>query len=138
MQTLHKLESSGMMVTVLRLVGFLLVFVAALVFVIGTSPPAGCYVTSPSTTCALNWANGYATSVLVGKLLGVLGAAAIIGGSALRLQYGLKPNSDTKPEEYRYLIHERRFNGLLVILLILVLFLVMFWIPALPGGLPPP
>jgi hypothetical protein len=129
MAMMRKMEGSGAMVTICRLIGFVLIFVAALVIVIGTTVPADCFSTSPPTNCTLNYANGAATAALIGRILLVLGFSAIILGSALRMQYGLKPTPETKPEEYTYLAWERRFNGMVIIVSLVLLFLVMAIVP---------
>lgn len=133
---MEKMEhSASAFVTIFRLIGFVLIFVAALVVVIGTNPPADCFSTSPPGNCALNWENGAATATLIGRILAVLGFSAIIVGSALRMQYSLKPNAETKPEEYNYLAWERRFNGMVIIVSLILLFAVMLLVPTIsPGG----
>jgi hypothetical protein len=133
MAMMRKMEGSGMLVNLLRVLGVLLIVVAALIMVVGGTVPSNCFSTSPPTNCGLNYANGAYEAALIGKVLAVLGVAMIIFASGLRMQYGLKPTPETKPEEYAYLVGERRFNGLLIIVMLLVLILLMLWVSSYVG-----
>ncbi|MCI4338651.1 MAG: hypothetical protein L3J72_05050, partial [Thermoplasmata archaeon] len=75
-----------------------------------------------------------ATATLVGRILAVIGFSAILLGSALRMQFSLKPTADTKPEEYAYIASERRFNGWIVIISLLLLTLVMLAVPVISAA----
>ncbi|MCI4346075.1 MAG: hypothetical protein L3K07_04910 [Thermoplasmata archaeon] len=130
MQMMHKFETSGTGANVLRLVGFALFVVGALIMVVATTQPGNCYQTTPPTNCGINYLSGAYTGTLVGKVLAVLGAAIFIAGAGFRMHFGLKPSADTKPEEYTYIVADRRFNGWLIIILILVILLLMLQVPA--------
>jgi hypothetical protein len=130
MQMMRKFETSGTGANVLRLLGFALFVVGALVMIVSATQPGNCYTTSPPTNCALNYLSGAYTGALVGKLLAVIGIAIFIAGAGFRMHFGLKPSADTKPEEYQYIIADRRFNGWLIIILILVIVLLMVSVPA--------
>lgn len=131
---MEKMEhSASAFVTIFRLLGFVLIFVAALVVVIGTNPPSSC-ISSPSANCTQNYLSGAATATLIGRILLVLGFSSIIVGSALRMQYSLKPTAESKPEEYNYLAWERRFNGLVILVSLILLFLVMQLVPNITTG----
>ncbi|MCI4363085.1 MAG: hypothetical protein L3K13_02100 [Thermoplasmata archaeon] len=133
MQMMHRFETSGMGANILRLLGFVLFVVGALVIVVGTTQPASCYVTTPSTTCPVNFLNGAYTATLIGKTLAVLGASLLIMGAGFRMHWGLKPTAETKSDEFAYIIADRRFNGWLIIILVLVILLLMLQVPVYPA-----
>lgn len=121
-----------------RAVGFLLVFIAALVLVAVVSVPGSCY-TAPGS-CGTSWLSGAATAALIAKLLAVLGLAAIGFGAAVKLHYSLRASGSTTPDEGRVIASERRFNGALfiasvVLLLAIAVTVNVFPTFPLPGGL---
>ncbi|MCI4352229.1 MAG: hypothetical protein L3K14_02435 [Thermoplasmata archaeon] len=117
-----------------RAVGFLLIFISALVIVAVVSYPGGCFVTgTPPSNCGLTWAANAATATLVGKLIAVLGLAALGFGSAVKLHYGLRSSSATTADEGRVLASERRANGALFIASIVLLVVVTLTVNVFPS-----
>lgn len=108
-----------------RAIGFLLIFISALVIVAVVSYPGGCYVTgTPPSNCGLTWAANAATGTLIAKLIAVIGLAALGFGAAVKLHYGLKTSSATTADEGRVLASERRANGALFIASIVLMVIV--------------
>jgi hypothetical protein len=125
----------GMISFASRAVGFLLLFVAAVVLVAAVSIPGSCYSTAGS--CGTSWIAGAATATLIAKLLAVLGLAALGFGAAVKLHYGLKSSGATTPDEGRLLASERRLNGALFIASIVLLVVVAITVNVFPTfGLP--
>jgi hypothetical protein len=119
-----------------RAVGFLLLFIAALVTVAIVSVPGGCYATPPSG-CGATFLQNAATATVVAKIIAVLGLAAIGFGAAVKLHYGLKSSSATSADEGRILAAERRNNMALFIasvVLIVVLTITVNVFPPFSGA----
>ncbi|MCI4347089.1 MAG: hypothetical protein L3J97_00530 [Thermoplasmata archaeon] len=122
----------GMISFVSRAVGFLLVFIAALVIVAVVSYPGSCYVTPLPSNCGLSWYGGAATGALVAKLIAIIGLAALGFGAAVKLHYGLRHSNTTSVDEGRFLASERRANGALFIASVVLLLLVAITVNTLP------
>jgi hypothetical protein len=125
----------GMISFASRAIGFLLLFIAALVLVAAVSVPGSCY-SSPGS-CGASWLSGAATATLIAKLLFVLGLAALGFGAAVKLHYGLKPSGASSPDEGRVLASERRLNGALFIASVVLLVVIAITVNVYPSfGLP--
>jgi hypothetical protein len=124
----------GMISFASRAIGFLLVFVAAIVMVAAVSYPGSCITgAAPTTSCTVTWASNAATAILVAKLLAVLGLAALGFGAAVKLHYGLKATSATSADEGRMMASERRVEGALFIASIVLLVIVAITVNVLPS-----
>ena len=116
-----------------RAIGFLLVFIAAIVLVAVVSYPGSCITGAPPTTsCTVTWASNAATAIVVAKILAVLGLAALGFGAAVKLHYGLKPSGASSPDEGRVIASERRVNGALFIASLVLLVIVAITVNVLP------
>ncbi len=125
----------GMISFASRAIGFLLIFIAALVFVAAVSIPGSCY-TAP-TSCGDTWLSNLATATLIARLIAVLGLAALGFGAAVKLHYGIRQTSATTAEEAQIIASERRVEGALFIASVVLLILVALTVnafPALPTG----
>jgi hypothetical protein len=114
-----------------RAVGFLLLFIAAVVLVAVVSIPGSCY--NPVGSCGASWISGALTATVVAKILAVLGLAAIGFGAAVKLHYGLKPSGASSPDEGRVLASERRFNGALFIASVVLLVVIAITVNVYPS-----
>jgi hypothetical protein len=115
-----------------RAVGFLLLFIAAVVLVAVVSIPGSCYST-PGSCTTTGWLAGAATATVVAKILAVLGLAALGFGAAVKLHYGLKPSGASSPDEGRVLASERRFNGALFIASVVLLVVIAITVNVYPA-----
>jgi len=117
-----------------RAVGFLLLFVSALVIIAGVSIPASCYSAAGSCT-GTTWA-GLVNALLVGRIIAAIGLASLGFGAAVKLHYGLRTTNATTGEEARVVASERQVEGALFVasvILLLVLALSVNVFPGLPG-----
>ena len=114
-----------------RAVGFLLLFIAAVVLVAAVSIPGSCY-TAPAS-CGTTWLSNAATATVIAKILAVLGLAALGFGAAVKIHYGLKPSGATTPDEGRLLASERRFNGALFIASVVLLVVIAITVNVYPS-----
>jgi hypothetical protein len=121
----------GMISFASRAIGFLLLFIAAIVLVAAVSVPGSCYTTP--TSCGTSWLSNAATATLIAKLIAVLGLAALGFGAAVKLHYGLKSGSGTSADEGRVLASERRNNSALFIASIALLVIVAITVNVLPA-----
>jgi hypothetical protein len=121
----------GMISFASRAIGFLLLFIAAIVLVAAVSVPGSCYTTPAS--CGASWLSNAATATLIAKLIAVLGLAALGFGAAVKLHYGLKGSSAASPEESRVIASERRVNGALFIASLVLLVIVAITVNVLPA-----
>jgi hypothetical protein len=119
----------GMISFASRAIGFLLLFVAAVVLVAAVSIPGSCF---PAGSNCTSWLSGAATATLIAKLLAVLGLGALGFGAAVKLHYGLKPSGSATPDEARLLASERRLNGALFIVSLILLVVVAITVNAFP------
>jgi len=124
----------GMISFASRAVGFLLIFIAALVMVAAVSIPGGCFTTgTPPSNCGFTYASNAATATLVAKLIAVLGLAMLGFGAAVKLHYGLRSSSATTADEGRFIASERRVNGALFLVSIVLLVIVAITVNVLPA-----
>lgn len=123
----------GMISFASRAVGFLLVFVAALVTIAIVSYPGGCYTTGAlPSNCGITWLSNAATATVIAKLIAVLGLAAVGFGAAVKLHYGLRASSVTTADEGRFVASERRVNGALFIVSIVLIVLLTISVNVFP------
>jgi hypothetical protein len=119
-----------------RAIGFFLIFAGTLIAVLGASPGGGCY-TSPGS-CGTGFLGQVANSIWAAKILWVLGLGALGAGAAIRLHWGLQRPENATPEQTNWLLADRRMNGLLflisVVLLLVLLLTFAFSLAAIPIG----
>ncbi len=111
-----------------RAVGFLLVFVGAIVLVAAVSIPGSCY----TSACGTSWLSSAATATLIAKILAVLGLAALGFGAAVKLHYGLRASSTSSADEGRIIASERRLNGALFIASVVLLVVIAITVNVFP------
>lgn len=126
----------GMIGFISKAVGFLLLFIAALVTVTVVSVPGNCYTTPAN--CGVTYLSNAATAIVVAKVLAVLGLAAVGFGAAVKLHYGLRSSSATSADEGRFVAAERRNNTAMFIASVVLLAIVMITVNALPPIFPIP
>ncbi len=118
-----------------RALGFLLLFVGTLVAVAFASLPGGCFASPPN--CGTGFASGAANAVLSARVLWTLGLFFVGAGAGFKLHWALSRSSSASSDEVRVLIHDRWFNGLLVILTIVLLWFLLSGAGTfLPNSLP--
>jgi hypothetical protein len=120
----------GMISFFSRAVGYLLVFIAALVTVAIVSVPGNC-IPTPSN-CGVTYLSNAASAVIVAKVLAIIGLAALGFGAAVKLHYGLRASSATSPDEGRIIAQERRANMGLFIATIVLLVILAITVNILP------
>jgi hypothetical protein len=124
----------GLISFISRAVGFLLVFVSALVMVAAVSYPGGCYNGFlPGSACGTTWQANAAGAILLAKLLVVLGLGAIGFGAAVKLHYGLRASNATSADDGRWMASERRANMGLFIMSIVLMVVIALSVNALPA-----
>jgi hypothetical protein len=121
----------GMIAFASRAVGFLLLFIAALVLVAAVSIPGSCFTTP--TSCGTSWVSNAATATLIAKIIAVLALGLLGFGAAVKLHYGLRTTSATTPDEARIIASERRVSGALFIASLVLLVLVAITVNVLPS-----
>jgi hypothetical protein len=121
----------GMISFASRAIGFLLLFVAAIVLVAAVSIPGSCYTTPAS--CGATWLSNAATATLIAKLIAVIGLTGLGFGAAVKLHYGLRASSATTADESRVLASERRVNGALFIASVALLVVITITVNVLPA-----
>ncbi|MGC2290174.1 MAG: hypothetical protein WA688_10025 [Thermoplasmata archaeon] len=120
----------GMISFASRAVGFLLLFISALVMVAAVSVPGSCF--NPPGSCGATWVANAATATLIAKLIAVLGLGALGFGAAVKLHYGLRPTGATSADEGRSIASERRVNGALFIASIILLVVIAITVNVYP------
>jgi len=120
----------GMISFASRAIGFLLLFISALVLVAAVSIPGSCYTTP--TSCGTTWLSNAATATVIAKLIAVIGLAALGFGAAVKLHYGLRTTASTSADEGRTIASDRRVNGALFIASIVLLVLISITVNVFP------
>ncbi len=111
-------------------IGLLLLFVGGLVAVTaGVWPPSCLNSTSCGTGATLE--NVY-YGIMVARLLLVLGLFGIATGAGLHLQFAHEPASGLTPETTRLYISRRRFERVLLVFTVLLLFVIVYWAAVTP------
>ena len=105
-----------------RALGFTLLFVGTLVYVAFYSEPGNCF-TDP-TSCS-SFVSNAATAALAARVLWSIGLFFLGAGAALKLHWKLAAPTGGTPEQYAWVTADRRFNGLLVVLSIVLLFVLL-------------
>jgi hypothetical protein len=120
-----------------RAIGFILLFVGTLVAVIWVSISSSCYTTT--TTCG-NLGSGYlsgvANAVVVSKILWAIGLFFLGAAAGIKLHWASPRPQGSAAEDTAAWAADRRMNGLLltvsIVLLAILLFSVNQWPPILP------
>jgi hypothetical protein len=123
----------SMAITWGRILGFLLLFVGTLVAVVAGSVQPVCYSSSACT----NWPGTWAWAVIIAEVLWVIALFFLGASSGLQLMRGLKAPSGGTPEEYRWVLTERWFNFLMVIVSIVLLWFILSGVVAIHPGFAP-
>ena len=112
-----------------RLIGFVVLFVGVLVAIVAVSTP-GSFYTNPCTTvsCGQNMAAGFANGVIAAKLLFAIGLFMVGAGAGLKLHWGLRAPATGHSDEQAWILADRRFNGLLFILTVILLAILLLTI----------
>jgi hypothetical protein len=107
----------------LRVLGFTLLFVAALVVVSFAYPGGGCFTSATSTSCGAgsSYESGAANAILAGHILFALGAFLLGIGAGIKIHFTLQTSATGSKEENRFIIADRWFNGLVLLLSIWIL-----------------
>jgi hypothetical protein len=108
-----------------RVLGFTLLFVAALIVVSFAYPSGACFPSPGSmSSCAAGSAyeTGAANAILAGHILFTLGAFLLGLGAGIKIHYGLQANPNAQKDETRFTIADRWLNGLLFLVSIWILF----------------
>lgn len=127
-----------MLTFLLRILGFSLLFVGALIAVAWGYPGGGCFP-SPSSnpTCGpgSNFVTGAANALLAGHVLFALGAFLLGAGAGMKIHYSLQAPTSGQKEDYRFVIADRWFNGLILLLAVWILWMLLVGSPFYPGGI---
>lgn len=126
------LESMG---TWAFIVGFLLLFVGAIVVAGWVAEPGSC-VTTP-TSCDANHYAGVLNAIWAAKILWVLGLSGISAGAGIKLHWGTPVQRGASPEEYTWAMGERRRYLFLFVIGIVMLMIVVLTMNSLPLGTVP-
>jgi hypothetical protein len=122
-----------------KVIGLALVFVGVLLVVAGGSVPGSCFTTGTNCSASgTNFPSQLANVLLVGKLLFVIGLAAFMTGAFVKMR-GLQNPPSGKREDLDYVIADRRFNGLLIIVCLLLMAFTLFTVnmaPIVGPGIP--
>jgi hypothetical protein len=112
-----------------RTIGFILLFIGTLVQVIWGSFPASC-VTGATGCSAGNLTTYYqsvANAILISGLLWTLGLFFLGSGAGLKLHWVLKQPAGQSQQELTAWVADRRLNGALVILSIVLLMVILLF-----------
>jgi hypothetical protein len=112
----------------LRVLGFTLLFIAALIVVAFAIPGGACFPAAGSnSSCGAgsSFETGAANAILAGHILFVLGVFLLGLGAGIKIHFSLQSSPSSQPEENRFLIADRWFNGLVFLLSVVVLFWLM-------------
>jgi hypothetical protein len=115
--------------------GFLLIFIGTLVAALFVSYPASCV---PATSCSTGTVQGLLNAFVAARVLWTLGVFGIGVGAGLKLlQINQAAESGSVPEDrMTWLLRQRRSNGVLFIVA-LILFAFLLWtVTAIPGTAP--
>ena len=111
-----------------KVVGLLLLFVGVLVAVLLASVPGSCFNTGANCgPTGTNYAANAATGLVVGKALIVVGLTGFAFGALLKLR-GLTAPASGKSEEFDFVIADRRSNGLLLLVSVVLLIVILLTI----------
>jgi|GEM_PF-3109941 len=110
-----------------RMIGFIVLFLGTIFFILGTTPGGGCYGNFSSPQCLGNttWEGGQANWVLIGKLLWAVGLFFIAIGIGMKVHFALQWPASGKPEEATFIAAERRMNYLLLALILVLLLVIV-------------
>lgn len=124
----------AMLGTLAKLIGFVLFFVGIIVVIAFVSVPANCL--SSQTACSpTGFGEQALNSIIAGKILALLGLAGMGAGAGIKLHWGARPQPG---EDSQVWIADHRFNGLLFLVTLLLMFVLLITVNSAPGitGLP--
>ena len=109
-----------------RVLGFTLLFVAALVVVAFAYPGGGCFsATASSCGAGSSYQTGAANAVLAGNILFTIGLFLLGLGAGMKLHYGLQSSPTGNAEDNAFIIADRRLNGLIFTVSVALLLALM-------------
>ena len=113
-----------------RVIGFILLFVGTLVQVIWGSYPASCVNGATGCTAGnlTSYLQGDANAILTSGILWALGLFFLGSGAGIKLHWVLKrPPAQASAEELSAWVADRRLNGILVLVTVVLLFAVLVY-----------
>jgi len=113
-----------------RALGFVLIFLGTIIEVVASSVPGGCFTQAGS--CTTNFLAQVANGIIVGKALWVVGLFCIGGASGIRLAWPGGGSSTPKGDDVPWAIHRRRLNAMIVVLSIVLMFVLLLTVNAVP------
>ena len=113
-----------------RVLGFTLLFVAALIAVTWGYPGGSCFPssgtgTTPCTPAGSAYVTGAANAILTGHILFAIGAFMLGIGAGIKIHFGLQSKAGADREENRWIIADRLFNGLVFLVSVWILFALL-------------
>jgi hypothetical protein len=106
-----------------RVLGFTLLFVGTLVAVVLASYGGNCFNTTSG--CNSNTIANAANGILTARILWAIGLFFLGASAGLKMHFSLRAPSGGSAEDAQWIIADRRFNGLLLILSIVLLFALL-------------
>jgi len=118
-----------MLSLLLRILGFTLLFVAALVATAFATPGGACFSSGTPPACGLGstYETGAANAILAGHIMFAIGAFLLGLGAAMKIHFSLQSNPSAQKEESRWIIADRWFNGLVFLLSVWILLALLGW-----------
>ncbi|MCI4344246.1 MAG: hypothetical protein L3J87_01280 [Thermoplasmata archaeon] len=113
-----------------RVIGFILLFVGTLIQVVVGSYPASCVTgaTGCSAGNVVSYLQGDANGLLASGILWALGLFFLGSGAGIKLHWILKrPPSQASAEELSAWVADRRLNGIIVLLTVVLLFALLVY-----------
>jgi hypothetical protein len=116
--------------------GFLLIFIGTLVAVLFVSIPGSCV--GGANPCSQSTVQGLYNAFIAARVLWTIGVFGIGVGAGLKLlQINQVAESGSIPEDrMSWLLRQRRANGVLFIVALLLFAFLLWTVTAIPGGIP--
>ncbi|MCI4361366.1 MAG: hypothetical protein L3J91_06640 [Thermoplasmata archaeon] len=114
-----------------RVLGFTLLFLGALIATAFATPGGACYTAPPSGATVPNcgpgtsYETGAANAIVGAHILFALGAFLLGAGAGLKLHLNLQANPNAEKEATRFVIADRWFNGVVLLVSIWILWSLM-------------
>ena len=108
-----------------RAIGFVLLFLGTLIAVAFATPGGGCFTAPPACGGGSTFITGAANAILAAKILWAIGLFFLGAGAGLKLHWGSPRPTGASSDEYRFVIHDRRLNAILLFASIVLLWLLL-------------
>jgi len=108
-----------------RAIGFLLLVVGTLMAVAFATPGGGCYVANADCGFGSSYLTGAANAFLAAKVLWTLGLLFLGAGAGIKMHWSLHPPASGRAEDVTYVVADRRLNGLLLLVVIVLLWFLL-------------